>query len=143
MFMWSNDRMTIRWLLKQKIVWNGITSSYLQKGHPRCESPLWAFSLGALETSCAMSIDVFKNMKICEPSFAPPNACMRKGWSWHGMTCIGKKSPTKTTHKWEINKIINFHESLKWFMDGTPSCPSFFLVWFRVFWSAHAKCRFC
>lgn len=135
MFMWSNDRMTKRWLLElaQKIVWNGITSSYLQKGHLRYESPLWAFSLGALEASSAMSTNVSQNMKICKPSFAPPNACMGKGWRWHGMTCIGKKSPIKTTHKWEINKIINFHESLKWFMDGTPSCPPFFLVWFRVF----------
>jgi hypothetical protein len=29
---------------------------------------------------------------------------------------------------------------LKWLMDGTPSCPPFFLVWFKVFWSSHVKC---
>jgi hypothetical protein len=42
-----------------------MTSSYLQIGHLTCESPFWAFCLGALETSCAMSINVSKNMKIC------------------------------------------------------------------------------
>jgi hypothetical protein len=135
MFMWSNDRMAKRWLLElvQKIMWNGITSSYLQKGHLRCESPLWAFSLGALEAFRAMSTNVSKNMKICKPSFAPPNACMGKGEDGMGWHVSGRRIQQKqpTNEKLTKSSISMNPWNDSWMAH--PHAHHFFLFDLRFF----------
>jgi hypothetical protein len=52
-----------------------------------------------------------RRMKTFNPSFALPNACMKKGCRWYGMAHIGSKNACKKIiQKWEFGTIINFHE---------------------------------